>query len=87
MAYNALSFVWNVNEEAKVSVGLGGVVVPGEGWRGPRVLISTVLNAQGGGGIHRHRRYRLRAEKLACSQPFPQKPCCFVKLIGPAEWE
>lgn len=29
VAYNALSFVWNVNEEAKVSVGLGGVTCLG----------------------------------------------------------
>jgi hypothetical protein len=40
VAYNALSFVWNVNEEAKVSVGLGGAVVPGKGLRGPRVVVS-----------------------------------------------
>lgn len=35
VAYNALSFVWNVNEEAKVSVGLGGVTVPQKDARGP----------------------------------------------------
>lgn len=48
VAYNALSFVWNVNEEAKVSVGLGGVTVPGKGLRGPRVVAP-----------HRHQRHRL----------------------------
>ena len=47
MAYNALSFVWNVNEEAKVSVGLGGVTVPGKGLRGPRVVLSTVMSLRG----------------------------------------
>lgn len=35
VAYNALSFVWNVNEEAKVSADLGQV--PGKGLRNPRV--------------------------------------------------
>lgn len=38
VAYNALSFVWNVNEEAKVSVGLGGATMPGNGLRGRRVV-------------------------------------------------
>lgn len=35
VAYNALSFVWNVNEEAKVSEGLRRVT--GKGLMGPRV--------------------------------------------------
>lgn len=39
VAYNALSFVWNVNEEAKVSVGLGGVTVPRKDARGPRGVV------------------------------------------------
>lgn len=38
VAYNALSFVWNVNEEAKVSMSLGGVMVSGKVLRGPRVV-------------------------------------------------
>lgn len=68
MAYNALSFVWNVNEEAKVSMGLGAVTVPGKGLRGPRVAIATVPSTQGGGGVHRAQRHRLWADKLGCSE-------------------
>lgn len=56
VAYNALSFVWNVNEEAKVSVGLGGVTVPGKGLRGPPGGAVHYNEPPRGGGSHGHHR-------------------------------
>lgn len=74
VAYNALSFVWNVNEEAKVSVGLGGVTVPRKDARGPGggwypSLVFTGVGGTGSGPA-----------SWTVPDPSPQKPCHWVKL-------